>query len=89
MKKSFKVEKKTIKLKKSVWVFQDHVTKVNVDFTQKQTENFRKKLGMTVESVDVIIDPNRKKKNQVQVIRMYRNGKRIHRKNPFKGKLVK
>jgi maltodextrin utilization protein YvdJ len=76
---------KKIRVKKDAFVFnEENKSEVRVSFKPKQTKKFRKKLGMTVHEVDLVIDGNR-----ITIPRMYRNGKRIHRKSPFKAKMVK
>ena len=75
-----KVSKKDYKSSKG------ELSTYRMEFTPKQTEKYRKKVGMTIHSVDIIFNEGKKK---ATVGRMYRNGKRIHRKSVFKVRFKK
>lgn len=79
------MKKAKVKVSKKIYKnSKGEVSTYQLDFTEKQTEKYRKKIGLTVHGVDVLFNYKDKK---AEVVRMYRNGKRIHRKSLFKAKI--
>ena len=52
-------------------------------FSDKQVKKIKKQTGITVQEIDIELN---EKKSKIIIPRMYRNGKRIHRKSFLKVK---